>query len=218
MENDTIKQYVSNINGYYIKDEEARESIEGKADAGTTLSDYGITDAYTKSEVNESLSTKADSSTTYTKTEVDSAINNQAQTFNFTHFDTFDKDHITINNTDLSGFNDETSITVASNDDGTLCKIYGAMYPEDNATIVNTFNVSIQTRLRPTSDFTIYPLGILRRNQTNYEVTRSVWGRLKTTGELVITCTLNHTDDFGIYLWPCLYFVKDFGDTGGEDD
>ena len=38
-----------------------QESITGKADKATTLSGYGITDAYTKTEVNTKLSTKVDS-------------------------------------------------------------------------------------------------------------------------------------------------------------
>ena len=50
------KQYVSNINGYYVKDAEARESLNGKADTGTTLSDYGITDAYTKNDIDYKMS------------------------------------------------------------------------------------------------------------------------------------------------------------------
>ena len=59
------------------------QAISGKADASTTLSGYGITDAYTKTEVNTALSGKADTATTlsgygitdaYTKTETDNAI------------------------------------------------------------------------------------------------------------------------------------------------
>lgn len=58
-------------------------AISGKADSATTLSGYGITDAYTKTETNTALSSKADSATTlsgygitnaYTKTETDAAI------------------------------------------------------------------------------------------------------------------------------------------------
>lgn len=46
-----------------------------KADKNTTLSGYGINDAYTKTIVDEKLSSKADSSNVYTKSETDSAIN-----------------------------------------------------------------------------------------------------------------------------------------------
>lgn len=41
----------------------------------TTISGYGITDAYTKTQVDTSLAAKSDKSTTYTKTEVDDIVN-----------------------------------------------------------------------------------------------------------------------------------------------
>lgn len=55
-------------------------ALSGKADSATTLSGYGITDAYTKSEVDTALAGKADTATTYTKTEVDNALAGKADT------------------------------------------------------------------------------------------------------------------------------------------
>lgn len=64
-------------------DTQIQTALSGKADASTTLSGYGITDAYTKTEVDNALSGKADTATTlsgygitdaYTKTETDNAI------------------------------------------------------------------------------------------------------------------------------------------------
>lgn len=46
-----------------------------KADKATTLSGYGITDAYTKTEVDGKINSKANSSDVYTKSETDNAIN-----------------------------------------------------------------------------------------------------------------------------------------------
>lgn len=46
-----------------------------KADKATTLSGYGITDAYTKIEVDGKINSKANSSDVYTKSETDRAIN-----------------------------------------------------------------------------------------------------------------------------------------------
>ena len=43
-------------------------------DTPTTISGYGITDAYTKTEVDDSLATKANSADVYTKTEVDDKL------------------------------------------------------------------------------------------------------------------------------------------------
>ena len=58
---------------FYTKDE-TDALLDEKADVVTTLAGYGITDAYTKTEVDTSLSAKADSSTVYTKAEVDAMI------------------------------------------------------------------------------------------------------------------------------------------------
>ena len=70
-------------------------SVNGKADKATTLQGYGITDAYTKAEVNSSLNNKADKATTlngygitdaytksnvYSKTEADSLLDQKLGT------------------------------------------------------------------------------------------------------------------------------------------
>lgn len=65
--------------------------LAGKADSATTLAGYGITDAYTKTEVDSALSGKANAATTYTKTEVDNALAdkaNAATTYTKTEVDT----------------------------------------------------------------------------------------------------------------------------------
>lgn len=62
---------IKKLNDYDIKDGVAREGIatlneevsaldSGKADKGTTLSAYGITDAYTKTEADEAIDEKID--------------------------------------------------------------------------------------------------------------------------------------------------------------
>ena len=66
------------LSGYGITDaytkSEVDTALSGKADTATTLSGYGITDAYTKTEVDTALAGKANTANTYTKTEVDNAI------------------------------------------------------------------------------------------------------------------------------------------------
>ncbi len=61
--------------------------VAGKADAATTLTGYGITDAYTKTETDTAVGKKADEATTltgygiadaYTKTETDTAVGKKA--------------------------------------------------------------------------------------------------------------------------------------------
>ena len=53
-------------------------ALAGKADAATTLSGYGITDAYTKTEVDTKLGEKANAADVYTKTETDTKLDAKA--------------------------------------------------------------------------------------------------------------------------------------------
>ena len=66
----------------------SHQDISGKADKSNTLSGYGITDAYTKTEVDNALNTKANASNVYTKTETNNLINSRTKTV---VFDTYDK-------------------------------------------------------------------------------------------------------------------------------
>ena len=56
------------------------EELGKKADKATTLAGYGITDAYTQTQINDALSLKADKSNTYTKSEVDGLLAPKATT------------------------------------------------------------------------------------------------------------------------------------------
>ena len=57
-----------------------KTELNKKADKGTSLSDYGIGNAYTKTETDTKLGEKANTATTYTKTEVDEAVGKKANT------------------------------------------------------------------------------------------------------------------------------------------
>ena len=61
--------------GDYATNAALTTGLNQKADKANSLSGYGITDAFTKEEVNAELGKKADKATTYSKTEVDNAIN-----------------------------------------------------------------------------------------------------------------------------------------------
>ena len=51
-----------------------KTKLNGKADKGTKLSDYGIADAYTKSETDTKLDAKANADDVYTKTQTDTKL------------------------------------------------------------------------------------------------------------------------------------------------
>lgn len=62
---------------YYTKDE-VDEELSGKADKSTTLAGYGIENAYTKTEVNNLLTNKANTSSVYTKTQTNNLLDEKA--------------------------------------------------------------------------------------------------------------------------------------------
>ena len=85
----TIDDTISSTSTNAVQNATIYTALSSKADNSTTLSGYGITDAYTKTETNNLLADKADSATTlsgygitnaYTKTEVDTAISTAIST------------------------------------------------------------------------------------------------------------------------------------------
>ena len=53
---------------------QSHQDISGKADSATTLAGYAISDAYTKTQTDSALAVKADASTVYTQSEIDSLL------------------------------------------------------------------------------------------------------------------------------------------------
>lgn len=68
------KQDVAQEGDYYITDKVFADAMATKAQKADTLSGYGITDAYTKTETESLIATKADKADTYTKQEVDEKL------------------------------------------------------------------------------------------------------------------------------------------------
>ena len=136
---------------------------------------------------------------------------------------------VAIGNFNLTSFESPSTITtnygsitseniqVAKNSDGSLGKIYGNIKIQNitSATSV-AVKATIQTSLRPTSQFTIVNAGIYKTTDSSYnQVFGTVDLTVKTTGEIETstfnTSSANISND--IHLWPCLYWIKDFGDT-----
>lgn len=218
--NYNLSQYVGSDKPTYLGDYNADMlAIDTQMKANATLAGTAST---TASAANETAGTAltnagtakdaADAAQGTANSALDKALTNEANiaNFNLTSFTTYDKDDMTIGG-GVSALSNETTITVATNSDGSLCKIYGSVFPSGNATSTQ-FNISFQSTLRPAETITINPAGIVRRGASNTEVTRSAYISIATTGIITIACTVQSNADFGIYLFPCLYFVKDFGD------
>jgi phage-related tail fiber protein len=80
-----LRQVWAKITSIFDTKESVNSKVSAKADKSTTLSGYGITNAYTKTETDTKVGAKADKATSlsgygitdaYTKTETDTAIKN----------------------------------------------------------------------------------------------------------------------------------------------
>lgn len=148
---------------------------------------------------------------TVDKTNVVSAVNEIVENFNLTHFDTYD-----INTITSSGVSNIIgSVTVATNDDGSIFKVYSSQLitqaTASQATI--TFN----TRIRPTNNITINGAGIkmFQGEGGAYIWFSSVDLTIATNGNVTIDVSKSFTNENRQFmiLSPCLYFAKDFGDV-----
>ena len=126
--------------------------------------------------------------------------------FNLTQFDTYSyTDFVKVNTS-----NGNLSITVGTNSDGSIAKIYGQGYINID-TVASDVTMAFNSNLRPTSDITIngsvIALGDANGGQTGYLV-------IRTTGviEVHIYASVGN-QNYNVVVPPCLYFIKDFGDV-----
>ena len=99
-----------------------------KADKATTLSGYGITDAYTKTEVDGKINSKANSSDVYTKLQTDSQIDSKVAALVSQAPETLD----TLDELAAALGDDPNFATTVSNQIGT--KLDTSTYNSDKAT------------------------------------------------------------------------------------
>lgn len=133
------------------------------------------------------------------------------ENFNLTSYTTFNYQQIT---TSVGTLTTGASVTVAKNSDGSLAKVYGTMII-NGLTSQTAVKITIaNSGLAPTTDFTINNAGIVRAYvpNTNY-VPYTCNLEVKANGNLEININLFSADNIAVYLMPCLYFIKDFGDA-----
>lgn len=140
-------------------------------------------------------------------------IGNLASAFNMTQFTDYPAANITASGMSTPYGN----LHIASNADGSIGKIYGFL----GTAGINAANAyyEIDTPFRPTTDITIADacLGIqvagtqaYSENVARFPVT------ISTTGKARILCNYPSGRTYNLYLPPCLYFMKDFGDTANS--
>ena len=138
-------------------------------------------------------------------------LNTQVQKFNLTSFTTYGVNDITVTN----GSKSECSLTLATNSDGSIFKLYGniAVVKSGSST---SGKITLATSLRPETDITINGAGF--RNSNNGSQVSRVFPMtsftVKTNGNIEITWSVFGSDtNANVMLFACLYFLKDFGDV-----
>lgn len=120
---------------------------------------------------------------------------------------------------------DNKELTVATNSDGSICKVYGQILIKNPSNITEIKITG--TSLRPTSEFTVKCAGIVQLMTKG--VGESIGSNnpdlyfnganltFKTNGDIVIvsphTATFFSNGMFKFIFTPSVIFVKDFGDT-----
>lgn len=150
---------------------------------------------------------------TVDKTNVVSAVNEIVENFNINHFDSY-----TVNEISSTGqVNNITgTLYVATNEDGSIFKVYS-----DGLLVTlsgyGASSISVQTRIRPTSNLTIVGAGTLvdENNVRGFVWIRGASFSVNTNGVLTISLQKDIADgDNKLYILnPCIYFAKDFGDV-----
>lgn len=182
-------------------------TADGKADTAGTTANSALTSAGT---ANTNIGTMANLTTSEKSSLVGAIneVNGNINKFNLTTFLTYDTQNITVYN--VGGTISSGSMTVAKNSDGSIAKIYG--YVQGSAPSDQRFTCIISnTGLAPTTDITISPAGVTTLIGGN-GMAGNASIVIKTNGDIELRGTLSANNQ-QIWLMPCLYFIKDFGDT-----
>lgn len=109
-------------------------------------------------------------------------------------------------------------ISIARNRLGTLGKIYGRI----SGTTTNDWAsgkilINVDTGFAPAEDITIAAAGIISSGgQYDVLYTNPVTVEIKTDGKVEIrfnTTEIGNNNRYTLFLTPCIYFIKNFGDT-----
>ena len=150
--------------------------------------------------------------------EVKEDSDNNFNKFNFTTFNSYGGgDMTTTTGTIYSAASYPSTITVASNSDYSLLKVYGfaGITSSNSRTGVITLPNAIPSLYRPSSDITINQPGVVNDPDSTYPSLTYCSLTLKTTGDIDINYTKGNAGErlITINLIPFVIFVKDFGDT-----
>lgn len=192
-------------------------SADGKADTALTNAGLAQTDA---SSALTKIGNLANLTTTE-KTSVVGAINEvdaDISKFNLVTFKNYDLSQssadIVIDN--ASNFNVSGTITIASNSDGSIFKIYGVFGYTNTSGNSQSLKITLKnTNIYPTEAFEIFPAGfksIIPGGAYDTDCYGAPIG-VKSNGDIEYSDSMLGTQSRRGFLFPCLYFAKNFGDV-----
>lgn len=201
-----LQSYVANYFDNLDVTEEINNKLDEMAESGALADIINV----------EMIGSLSDLNTT-NKTDLVSAINevnDNISNININHYETFTVNDITksdgINNVSI------LNLTCASNEDGSLAKIYGTGGGNINA-INEAQTLTFNTRLRPATTIYINDI-IINIVEQNYNIVNITGNTLmlNPSGDVVIQLA-NYAQSGSAFVRfiipPCLLFVKDFGDV-----
>ena len=197
-----VESATSTANSAVATATQANTTAQNASSVATSAS---TTASNAQSTANSALSTATSAQSK--SNEVETNLNNFESKLNFTHFDSYPIADITV----PSGTKESGTLTVASNDDGSVAKIYGQIS-------INGGNqgssFSFRTRLRPKSNITINGMCIVACKNTSNALQTMNQSPVTIATDGTVTVPYNTVGGQSRYfLIPCVLFLKDFGDT-----
>lgn len=177
----------------------AINEIDGHTDTNTTNIATNSTNIGANTNAIGSLA----SLETTAKTSLVAAVNEIVEKFNLSTFLTYDKDDVTSSGCTVTG----GSITVAKNNDGSICKVYGTLVvTKTQATATITLP---NTGISVDEEITVSPCGVESGNTVS-----STNLKFNTNGSITLTTYGNASGSNINSKWfPFIIFVKNFGDV-----
>lgn len=105
------------------------------------------------------------------------------------------------------------NLNVATNADKSLCKIYGQISVGSSSAGSLRVKLTADTGLRPTSQITINCLGLALHGYNTNVPDNKITVILNTDGTIEFDTYNQGQSTISFYLFPCVIWVKDFGDT-----
>ena len=181
-----------------------------KTDAVSAINEVNTKAGNAQSTANTAVSDASNAQTTAnTASEVATAL------ASFVNINTYMTYNQTSQFTRLTGSGNCSSanITVATNADKSLCKIYGSIYITSTSAGDVKWKLNVDTGLRPTNAIDIRGTLLFFPQTTSYNIFNVGSIKINTDGTIEFNSYNNGGNSFEFEAIACVIWVKDFGDT-----